>query len=64
MDFFRSFEEFIDPATIHSSELDSLIIRFFLCVRKRDLNEYEPDILCSIHNSIDRYFRDEKLTVR
>ena len=64
MDFFRSFEEFRDPATIPSSELDSLLARFFLGVRKRDLNEYEPDILCSIHNSIDRYFRDEKLTVR
>ena len=33
-------------------------------VRKRDLSEYEPDTLCSIHNSIDRYFRNEILTIR
>jgi hypothetical protein len=63
-DFFRSVGEFRDPATIPSSELDSLLARFFLGVRKRDFSEYEPDTLYSIHNSIDRYFRDEKLTIR
>ena len=63
-DFFRSVGEFRDPATIPSSELDSLLARFLLGVRKRDLSEYEPDTLCSIHNSIDRYFRDEKRTIR
>ena len=57
-DFFRSVGKFRDPATIPSSELDSLLARFCLGVRKRDLSEYEPDTLCSIHNSIDRYFRD------
>jgi hypothetical protein len=62
-DFFRSVGEFRDPATIPSSELDSLIARFFLGVRKRDFSEYELDTLCSIHSSIDRYFRDEELTV-
>jgi len=61
-DFFRSVGEFRDPATIPSSELDSLLARFFLGVRMRDLSE--PDTLCSLHNSIDRYFRDEKLTIR
>ena len=45
-------------------ELDSLPARFYLGVRKRDFSEYEPDTLCSIHNGIDRYFRDEKLTFR
>ena len=33
---FRSVGEFRDPATIHSSELESLLARFFLGVRKRD----------------------------
>ena len=61
-DFFRSVGEFRDPATIPSSELDSLLARFFLGVRMRDLSE--PDTLCSLHNSIDRYFRDEKLIIR
>ena len=63
-DFFRSVGEFRDAATIPSSELESLLARFFLDARKRNLSEYEPDTLCSIHNSIDRYFRDEKLTIR
>ena len=35
-DFFRSVGEFRDPATIPSSELESLLARFFLGVRKRD----------------------------
>ena len=63
-DFFRSVGEFKDPATIHSSELGSLLARFFLGERKRDFSEYEPDTLCSIRNSIDRYLRDEKLSIR
>ena len=60
-DFFRSVGELRDLAIILSSELDSLLARFFLGVRKRDFSEYEPDTLCSIHN---RYSRDEKLTIR
>jgi hypothetical protein len=48
-DFFRFVGEFRDPATIPSSELDSLLARFFLGVRKRDFSEYEPNTLCSIH---------------
>ena len=62
--FLQVVGEFRDPATIPFSELNSLLARFFLGVRKRDFSEYEPDTLYSIHNSIDRYFRDEKLTIR
>jgi hypothetical protein len=63
-DSFRSVGEFRDPATIPSSELESVLARFFLGERKRYFGEYEPDTLCSIRNSIDRYFRYEKLSIR
>ncbi|VDI46949.1 Hypothetical predicted protein [Mytilus galloprovincialis] len=62
-DFFVSVGEMRDPTEILPKELDSLLARFFLGVRKRDLTEYEPDSLHGIHNSLDRYFRDMKLTI-
>ncbi|CAG2226547.1 unnamed protein product [Mytilus edulis] len=63
-DFFVSVGEMRDPTKILPKELDSLLARFILGVRKRDLTEYEPDSLHGIPNSLDRYFRDMKLTIR
>ncbi|VDI55594.1 Hypothetical predicted protein [Mytilus galloprovincialis] len=63
-DFFVSVGEMRDPTEILPKELDSLLARFILGVRKRDLTEYEPDSLHGIPNSLNRYFRDMKLTIR
>jgi hypothetical protein len=39
---------------ILGSEMDSLLARFCLSVRKKDQSEYEPDSISSIFHSIDR----------
>ena len=40
---------------VPASEMDSLLARFILSVRKKDKTEYEPDTISSIFNSIERY---------
>jgi len=39
---------------ISGSEMDSLLARFCLSVRKKDQSEFEPDSISSIFHSIDR----------
>ncbi|XP_070538488.1 uncharacterized protein KIAA1958-like [Ptychodera flava] len=39
-------------------ELDPLVGRFYLGVRKKTRKEYEPDSISSYQNSIDRYLRN------
>ena len=47
--------EFIPPA-----DLDSILARFFLSIRKPDLTEYEPESLKSKQLSISRYLKEKK----
>ena len=47
--------EFIPP-----SELDSILARFFLSIRKPDLTEYEPESIKSKQLSISRYLKEKK----
>ena len=47
--------EFIPP-----SELDSVLARFFLSIRKPDLTEYEPESIKSKQLSISRYLKEQK----
>lgn len=47
--------------SIPPPELDNLLARFFLAVRKKDGSEYEPDTITAIQNSLDRYLRDKKV---
>lgn len=63
-DFFTSINEFRDPAEIPPSQLDSLLVRFYLGARKTDHTEYESSTLNSINNSLDRYIRDKELQFR
>lgn len=63
-DFFATLNEFRDPADIPPKELDSLLARLYLGARKKDCAEYEPSSLQSINNSLDRYFKDNKLPFR
>ncbi|VDH93355.1 Hypothetical predicted protein [Mytilus galloprovincialis] len=44
-------------------ELDGLLARFYLGVRRRDGEEYEPDTLSGVQNSIDRHLKDLKINV-
>lgn len=44
-------------------ELDKLLARFFLSVRKTDGNEYEPTSLVSFQSSIMRHMREEGIAV-
>ena len=63
-DFFATIDELRNPADIPLKELDSLLARFYLGARKKDCTEYEPSSLQSINNSLDRYFKDNKLPFR
>ena len=51
----RRHAEFIPP-----SELDSVLARFFLSIRKPDLTEYEPESIKSKQLSISRYLKERK----
>lgn len=50
-----SVNESRDMGTIPPKELDSLLARFFLSVRKSDRSEYEPTTLKSFQSSISRH---------
>jgi hypothetical protein len=49
---------------VSSTDLDSIMARFFLGVLKRDGIEHEPDSLGSMYNSLDRHLRDMKSPIR
>ena len=51
----RRHAEFIPP-----SELDSVLARFFLSIRKPDLTEYKPESIKSKQLSISRYLKEWK----
>ena len=46
---------------IPAIELDALLARFYLGLRKKDGSEYELNAIGSIQNSIDRYLKDMKV---
>ena len=51
----RRHAEFIPPY-----ELDSVLARFFLSIRKPDLTEYKPESIKSKQLSISRYLKERK----
>ncbi|CAC5407715.1 unnamed protein product [Mytilus coruscus] len=51
-----------DPVEIPA--LDSLLSRFFLGVLKKNGEDYEPDSLSSMYNSLDRHLKDSKSSIR
>ncbi|XP_070550681.1 uncharacterized protein KIAA1958-like [Ptychodera flava] len=51
-------EETREVLNIPPSELDQLLARFFLSVRQKNGQEYEPDSISSYQKSIERYLRD------
>jgi hypothetical protein len=43
---------------LNPTELDNLIGKFLLSIRKVDGEEYEPDTITSFHHGIERYLRE------
>ena len=43
---------------LNPTELDNLIGKFLLSIRKADGEEYEPDTITSYHRGIERYLRE------
>ena len=64
LDFFISVGEMRDSVEIPAKDLDSLLSRFFLGVLKKNGDEYEPDSLSSMFNSLDRHLKDSKSSIR
>ncbi|XP_045159791.1 uncharacterized protein KIAA1958-like [Mercenaria mercenaria] len=60
-DWAQSVGELRPVETIPMEELDSLLARFYLAVRKRDGSEYEPDTISAIQNSLDRHLKENKV---
>ena len=54
-EWLQQYGEERDFHEISGSEMDSLLARFCLSVRKKDQSEYEPDTISSIFHSIERY---------
>ncbi|XP_063399089.1 zinc finger MYM-type protein 2-like [Mytilus trossulus] len=50
-----------DFKEIPPKEMDGLLARFCLGVRKKDKTEYEPDSITAMMNSIERHFKDIKM---
>ena len=46
--------------TITPEDLDLYMARFFLCIRKKNDKEYEPDSLKSYQSSLHRYHTEKK----
>ncbi|XP_063405901.1 zinc finger MYM-type protein 2-like [Mytilus trossulus] len=63
LDFFISVGEMRDSVEIPAKDLDSLLSRFFLGVLKKNGDEYEPDSLSSMFNSLDRHLKDSKSSI-
>ncbi|XP_071150097.1 uncharacterized protein [Mytilus edulis] len=63
LDFFISVGEMRDSVEIPAKDLDSLLSRFFLGVLKKNGDEYEPDSLSSMFNSLDRHLKDSKRSI-
>ena len=53
-----------NPEEIPPTRLDTYLGKFYLGVRKMDGNEYEPDSLTSIQNSIDRDLSENEYGVK
>ena len=53
--FFKTIAEHREIHEIPPNKLDGLLSRFFMEGRKRNLKNYEPDALSTIHRSIKRY---------
>ncbi|VDI49717.1 Hypothetical predicted protein [Mytilus galloprovincialis] len=45
---------------VPAEELDVLLSRFYIGVRRKDGEEYEPGTLTGVQNSIDRHLKDNK----
>lgn len=48
---------------IPASELNMLVCRFFMEIRKKDGEAYEPTSLTSFHRSLQRYLNDKQSTI-
>ena len=53
---------FVQLEDLSSEDLNRLLGHFFVSVRKKNGEEYEPATLTSFHRSIDRFLRDKGQT--
>ena len=54
----------IDALSMDEDKLDTVISTFFLSVRKSNGENYEPDSLLSMFNSLTRYFKDNGINLK
>ncbi|XP_076070355.1 uncharacterized protein KIAA1958-like [Mytilus galloprovincialis] len=55
--------EFRELQMIPFKELDAILARFYLGVRNKEGQEYEPDTLTGFQNSIERHLKNNKVVV-
>ena len=58
--FLREVGETREVKNIPSSQLDKFLCNFYISVRRKDKNEYEPDTLFSFSRSIQRYLDESE----
>ena len=61
--YFRSINETRELETIPAQELNVLLARFFVHIRKKDGGVYEPSTLTAFQRSIQRYLNDRGSSV-
>ena len=61
--FLLSIAELRNPEDIPPAELNTILCKFVLAVRKKDGSEYEPVSLRAFVSSTDRYFKQKEYGV-
>ena len=61
--YFQSVNEFREIENVPANELNTLLARFFVNIRKRNGDVYEPSSLTAFQRSLQRYLNDKNSTI-